>query len=120
MDVGGSKLELLARLMNASSLRGRIIAGNISNQNTPGFKRREVAFEDELRTALEQRNVRSIQDLQPEVTVDDVTPGKPDGNNVNMEMEMNAMRENRLTYETYATILEGNLRLIDAAISEGR
>ena len=44
MEIGGQKIELLARLMNASTLRGRIIAGNIANQNTPGYKRREVAF----------------------------------------------------------------------------
>jgi flagellar basal body rod protein FlgB len=37
-----------------------------------------------------------------------------------METEMNAMRENRLTYETYSTILEGHFNLIDAAIRDGR
>ena len=119
MEIGGQKIELLARLMNASTLRGRIIAGNIANQNTPGYKRREVAFEDELRTALQQ-NDRMAARVQPEITVDEETPSTPDGNNVNMEIEMNAMRENRLTYETYATILDTNLNMIDAAIRDGR
>lgn len=120
MDIGNTKIELLARLMNTSALRGRVIAGNIANQNTPGFKRREVQFESELRAALQAGNERQAARVQPEVTTDEVTPAKPDGNNVNMELEMNAMRENRLTYETYATILETNLSLIDAAIREGR
>jgi flagellar basal body rod protein FlgB len=64
-------------------------------------------------------NPRQAAELKPEVHVDDLTPGNPDGNNVNMELEMNAMRENRLTYETYAAILESHLGLIDAAIREG-
>ena len=120
MDIGGSKIELLARLMNASSLRGRVIAGNIANQNTPGFKRQEVQFEDSLRKALASGNPRALDRVAPERTVDELSPSSPDGNNVNMELEMNALRENRLTYETYATILEGHLGLIDAAIRDGR
>jgi len=120
MDISGSKIELLARLMNASSLRGRVIAGNIANQNTPGFKRQEVQFEDSLREALASGNPRAMARVTPELTVDELSPASPDGNNVNMELEMNAMRENRLTYETYATIMETNLALVDAAIREGR
>ncbi len=119
MDIGGPNLDLLARMLDASSLRGRVIQGNLANGNTPGFKRKVVQFEEQLAQALE-RNPRQAQSLRPQVTNDEITPGKPDGNNVNMELEMNAMRENRLTFETFATILQSNLGLIDAAIREGR
>ena len=119
MDIGGPNLDLLARLLDASSLRGRVIQGNLANSNTPGFKRKIVQFEQQLSDAL-TNNPRLAERLQPSVENDEITPGKPDGNNVNMELEMNALRENRLTYETYATILEGHMNLIDAAIREGR
>ena len=118
MDIGGKQLDPLTRLLDASSLRGRVIQGNLANLNTPGFKRRLVRFEDQL-VATMSRDPQRAEALQPEVTTDELTAGNPDGNNVNMELEMNAMRENRLTYETYASILEGNLNLIDAAIREG-
>ena len=118
MDIGGDKIKLLSRLLTASSLRSRVISGNISNQNTPGFKRRVVQFEDQLREAM-NTNKRMADKLMPEVVSDGETPSKPDGNNVNMEVEMNDMRENRLTFETYATILQSNLGMIDAAIRGG-
>ncbi len=119
MDIGGPNLDLLSRLLDASSLRGRVIQGNLANGNTPGFKRKVVQFEEQLAQALDN-NPRQAQRLKPQVTNDEITPGKPDGNNVNMELEMNSMRENYLTYSTYATIMEGHMGLIDAAIRDGR
>ncbi len=119
MDIGQNKMSLLARLLDASSLRGRVIAGNIANQNTPGFHRKTVQFEEQLLEAM-NRSERLADKVAPKVVSDNITPGNPDGNNVNLELEMNAMRENRLTFETFATILQSNLGLIDAAIREGR
>jgi flagellar basal-body rod protein FlgB len=119
MDIGGPKLDLLARLLSSSTLRSQVIAGNVSNSNTPGFIRKEVQFEDQLRDAM-QTSDRMAERVMPTIA-DDLSGIKgPDGNNVSMETEMNAMRENRLTYETYATILEGHFSLIDAAIRDGR
>ena len=119
MNIGGDKIQLLSRLLDASSLRGRVIAGNIANQNTPGFKRKVVKFESELRAAM-AKGEHFASRVTPKIETDELTPGNPDGNNVNMELEANAQRENRLTYETYATILEANFGMINAAISEGR
>jgi len=119
MDLGGSKIQLISKLLSASSLRSRVIAGNLANMSTPGFKRRTVQFEDQLFKAMEHGGSAASK-VQPEVVVDEATPGNPDGNNVNLELEMNAMRENRMAYETYATILETNLGMLQSAISEGR
>jgi len=119
MKIGNDNIQLLTRLLDASSLRGRVIAGNIANQNTPGFKRKEVQFEDQLKAAMGQSE-RLAAKVKPTVVTDEETPSNPDGNNVNMELEANAQRENRLAYETYATILQANFGMINAAISEGR
>lgn len=112
-------LQLLTRLMSAAELRARVISSNIANQSTPGYTRRVVPFEDELRQALE-RGPEALAALQPRVLVDEDTPARPDGNNVTLELEMNALRENRLLYETYAAMLQGRLQMMEAAIQEGR
>ena len=44
---------LLLRLMSAATLRARVLASNLANQNTPGFKRQEVRFEDVRLSAVE-------------------------------------------------------------------
>lgn len=114
MDLIGDT-DLITRLMSATTLRAKVLAGNISNQNTPGYQRHDVDFENLLRQALETGS--SVREVRPEVTVDTVTPAGPDGNNVVLEVELNAARENRLLFEAYATILQGKLGLIEQSIA---
>ena len=44
--------DLLAKLMDVASLRAKVHAANIANQNTPGYKSQAVAFEGAFREAL--------------------------------------------------------------------
>lgn len=115
----GVQADLLLRLMSAATLRARIIAGNISNQNTPGFKRREVRFEDALMREL-GRPGGDPGKIRPEIVVDDDAPMRGDGNTVSPELEVSALRETRLLYELYAGILKGQTDLIRSAIHGDR
>ena len=115
MDIGGPTGDLLLRLMSASALRAKVIAGNVSNQNTPGYKRQQVEFEDALVREL-GRATPDVKSVEPEITVDEGAPARADGNSVNMEDEVVAMRENRILYELYANMLRGRSNLIRSAI----
>ena len=119
MSAIGSGTDLLARLLAASELRAKVISSNIANANTPGYKRQIVEFEDLLREALLDGSDRADR-VEPEVLFDELTPGRPDGNNVSLELELNSMRENQLLYETYAAILQGRFQMLRTAITEGR
>jgi flagellar basal-body rod protein FlgB len=105
---------MLARLLSASELRARVLAANVANQNTPGYTRRVVHFEDHLREAV--RRGADPARVAPEVVEDVATAARPDGNNVTLEVELNAMRENRILYETYATIMKGHFDLLEASL----
>ena len=118
MKVLGEETELLLRLMRTTSLRAQVIAGNVANQNTPGFVRKTVRFEQELRAALEAGQGSAL-DVEPEVVEDRTTAARPDGNNVTLEVELNAMRENRILYEAYSTILGGRFELLRSSIKDG-
>lgn len=116
MIVGNDRSEaLLLRLLSASTQRGRVIAHNLANQNTPGYTRKVLAFEDLVAKALERPGTDPLA-VQPAVVEDRVSPRRHDGNNVNAELETNAGHENRLLYETYAAILQGRFQLIQTAI----
>lgn len=119
MSVIGSETDLLGRLLAASELRSRVITSNIANSNTPGFTRQVVRFEELLRGEL-RRGGSGAARVAPAVLPDTGTPARPDGNNVTLELELNGLRENRLLYETYASILRGHFAVLDAAISGGR
>ena len=46
-------LNLLSHVLGAAGLRHRVIAQNIANVNTPGYRRLEVTFEEDLARALQ-------------------------------------------------------------------
>ena len=117
MRLQGSETDLAVRLMSATTARAKVIAGNVANQNTPGYVRQVLRFEDALQEAL--REGGDPASVEPEIELDRATPGRPDGNNVSLEVELNALRENRILYETYATILSGRFELLRSSIQDG-
>jgi len=119
MDFVGNEGRLLLKLMSASNLRHQVIADNIANASTPGFTRNVVRFEELLGSELGSQDPRLLR-IEPRVEPDLATPAGPDGNNVNLEKETAAMRENRLLYETYAAILEARSGMMRASITESR
>ena len=118
METSRTSSDLLLRLLSATELRARVISANIANQNTPGYTRQEVRFEEQLQQVLQRGGKPG--DLTAEVVGDHETPARPDGNNVNLELEMNSLRQNRLLYETYAAILASRFEVLRASIENGR
>ncbi|MCC5926868.1 MAG: flagellar biosynthesis protein FlgB [Bacteroidetes bacterium] len=55
--------KLLGRAMDAMTLRQRITAANVANADTPGYRRHQVNFEDELRRVQDSGNSRAMRDV---------------------------------------------------------
>jgi len=106
----------MVRLLGACELRARVVSANIANSNTPGYVRHVVRFEELLKGELERGD--DAAQVAPELAADLETPARPDGNNVSLELELNSMRENRLLYEAYSSILRSHFSLLESAISE--
>lgn len=118
MNLQATDMTTLLRLMSASTLRAKVLAGNIANQNVPGFTRREVEFERLLQERIERS--ADLDGLVPEVSMDTAAVARPDGNNVTLENEVTAMEQNRVLYELYASILAGRMRLLESAVHGDR
>ncbi|MEZ5977613.1 MAG: flagellar basal body rod protein FlgB [Planctomycetota bacterium] len=118
MEVRPNSEGLLLRLLDASTERQRVIANNLANQNTPGFIRNNLLFE-ELVAEQMQSPTGDPDSVEFVVAPDDVTPTRSDGNNVTPELEQVADQQNRLRYETYITILQGQYSLLQTAITGG-
>jgi flagellar basal-body rod protein FlgB len=104
--------NLLFQQLNFRGERQKVIASNIANINTPGYKTKELSFEDELTKArnkkelqlkvthknhiaseLNQNNksnlkVYEVQGLQEQ----------NDGNNVNLDQQMSEMSKNSVMF----------------------
>lgn len=118
MPISGKDLDLLSGLLSAAQLRQEMITNNLANVETPGWTRKRVEFESLLAKAIEKPGF-DPGSIAPQVVEDVTTPGRPDGNNVHLEEEMNALRENKLLYQTYTALLAHRFSAVDAAIREG-
>jgi len=109
-----SGLGVLAQMLNAAALRHRVIAQNVANVNTPGYRRREVAFEDDLAKALASSGPTAH--VKPQVIVVD-GPERVDGNTVDIDREMGDLGKNALLYQAAAQIVSSRVASLRAAIS---
>lgn len=106
--------RLLSAALGAAALRQEALSHNLANLNTPGFKRLQVRFEDELRSATAPDAVR------PRVVRDTLTSGRPDGNNVDLERESVLIAENQIHYAALTRQMSEHLNRIRLVIFEGR
>lgn len=74
---------LTQKMLDVLNLRAKVAQHNIANQNTPGFKRYEVKFEELLQEQLKRGGDASA--VEPEVNRDE--SGAPGQNNVKMVEE---------------------------------
>ncbi len=114
-----SVIELLSRAMDAAALRQRIVANNVANANTPGFKRSYVSFEEHVREAMARRNITPAQ-LQARVHTDTSTALREDGNNVSIDHEMVLMAANAIQFQALSQQLSDRFSMYRYVINEGR
>lgn len=116
------------------SRRSEILAGNLANADTPGFKARDVDFKEALQrvkggmsdTSLKTTNAKHLGSSGAHPgRIDDVlgemkyrTPSQPslDGNTVDPLLEKAAFMENAMLYQTNLQFLSGKIKSIKSAI----
>ncbi|MFH1999842.1 MAG: flagellar basal body rod protein FlgB [Planctomycetota bacterium] len=117
MDELSRDMTLLSRMLDAASMRTRVIAHNMANVNTPGYTRSVVAFEDALGAALKGGRQDSAEQVRPEIKEEPGGRVKPDGNNVQMEDEMADLVKATILYNTMNRIMSGRIGGLRIAIS---
>jgi len=98
---------VLDNLLTLTSKRQQILAGNVANIDTPGYRAKDLSFAAELDGSLDSR------------TIDVETKEKSNGNNVDLDREMTEITKNGLQYVTLVQYLNQRIKTLRAAISEG-
>jgi flagellar basal-body rod protein FlgB len=118
----GDIFNILERQIQAANVRHGVIASNIANVDTPGFKARDVKFDDALETATIELRKTSPAHLggggggsDGQVAVEP-RPAWGDGNNVELDMEVAKMTENAVFFQTAVTLLSTNIRMFKTAL----
>jgi flagellar basal-body rod protein FlgB len=139
-----SSLPVLEQVVNFTEARHGVLAGNIANLDTPGYKTRDLSpelFQQRLKEAIETKN----QPISPTMLGDvaDMSPNyaaerhedkqlaafgkvkdsmksilRHDGDDVSMEKQVNEMMKNQQQHNLAIGIMSAQFRLLRAAITE--
>jgi flagellar basal-body rod protein FlgB len=122
---------LLGKVLDFRVLKHNLITSNIAHQDTPGYRAKELPFQEVLRSVLVNRHGGTIQQTHPQhftqasfnldgIQVEAVSSPSLglDQNSVNIEYEMAALAENALQYQAAAQILAKKFAGLKQAIRE--
>lgn len=100
--------------------RHTVLAGNLANLDTPGFRPRDLEFKERFDRVVADGGVQRSMSFETEtLTRDDEVPDA-DGNSVSLEGQMAHMDENNLQYRSIAELLSRRIGLLRYAANDGR
>ncbi|MCM8813580.1 MAG: flagellar basal body rod protein FlgB [Candidatus Omnitrophica bacterium] len=116
----------LAKMLDVLSERHRVIANNVANVNTPGYRSQDVAFQSVLRQISQfKQNAESAEqftqqlaDVRPEKIFNGAGFDNQGINDVDMDREMVNLAANTLLFKTYAQMMLMQLTQLKTAINE--
>lgn len=122
MDKGFSVLH---RILQAANARHKVLASNIANAETPGYKARDITFGDAFGKQLnliktDSKHMNSTNggtDGKMEVKKN---PSWGDRNNVELNVEVAKMQENAIRHAAAIKILNSKIKMYKDAIKSGR
>ena len=119
---------LHANSMVLRAKQAEVIASNIANADTPGFKAKALNFKDALAQASQNQQKGMTRtnekhfDTRIEINnnVDYRVPDQPDtgdGNTVDVQMERNLYLDNSMKYQASIQFLNGKIKAMKKAIT---
>lgn len=128
------QIEMLS--LSLRDQRNKVIAGNIANAETPGFRALGYDFEDQLKELVSmgsdmvagrgnlgaiKKSMTSIDGVvRPEVYVKPTETVGEDGNTVDSDAEMIQMSENQILFRSTVEAINRRIAILKYAINGGR
>jgi flagellar basal-body rod protein FlgB len=108
----------LERAISGASMRQGVLANNLANAETPGFRRMDVNFHDALAQAMQSGDSAAIDAVQFTPQQDQQTM-RADGNGVDVDTESAAMAKNGLEYEALVSVAKSRIEIVQSAMGIG-
>jgi flagellar basal-body rod protein FlgB len=119
-------INVLKKAADASYLRNDIIANNIANNDTPGFKRKDIKFEEYLAEELASHSggldrrvaLTDLSKLKATMYTDHAELSyRLDDNNVDIDTENANLAENQIRYYTLLDSMTQEFSRIKAVLA---
>jgi flagellar basal-body rod protein FlgB len=101
----------LERYMDLLAARQKLVASNIANAETPGYRTRDIDFEAEFRSLVAGAQPRAVEVAGLAVN--------HDGNNVSLDREARLLAENALRFNVAEALLKSELQEVRQAVTGG-
>ena len=129
MKLFGTVTEGLGAALELYQARHTVLAENIANSETPGYRARDIEFADELAAALttpqegeatgdQAASMKMPMRIEP--TIDRNAAIKPDGNSVALDTQVGRMAENAFKIQALTQILSGRYQGLKRVIEGGK
>lgn len=128
-------MQLLQKSMDFRARRNTVLATNIANIETPGYKAKDLVFEEALGKAmkahlpgpldvtngrhLDGRQILPLSQVRPEVIRTSNPVGNLDENSVDLEREMVKLGENQVNYQALSQMVSHKFSQLRLSIREG-
>lgn len=124
-----NSIDMFSDALGGASKRHEAISDNLANVNTPGYKRKEVSFEQSLKEAYlpetgwcadlgpEGFEEKGKKPVQPRVHRVDDTSMRNDKNNVDPDREMANLSKNTLYYTGLSRMTQQQFEYLNQLIS---
>jgi flagellar basal-body rod protein FlgB len=121
----------LTKAMDLSWKRNEAISANIANAETPQYRAVDVNFGSELKRAFDSTDKEDLtrtdskhldvtSKSEAKMVSDYSGPTKPDGNNVDIDMQMVSLAQNGSDFANAAQLIRRQIGLVRTAIRDGR
>ncbi len=108
----GRLADALERYMDLIGARQKLVASNIANADTPGYKTKDIDFQFEF--------LSHVRGSAPQVIEPSGLSSRNDGNNVSLDREARLLAENAMRFNLAAALLKSQIRNVRAAIQDGK
>ena len=121
-------INVLTKAADASWTRNEIITNNLANVDTPGYKRKDVSFQNYLLQELTSGDSTSLRTRVNDVEVGNLNATvytefselsyRLDGNNVDIDTENVEFASNQLYYQTVLDTINHQFSMLKAAMQK--
>jgi flagellar basal-body rod protein FlgB len=133
MNIFPRSFQTLEQALSTASLKQRVHSANIANVDTANYKSKQVGFQTALDDAINNQRISSFKTntnhipfsnettkSNPDnIKVNNSTQVNPNGNNVDMDVEMAELAKNQLWYNAVTERVNGKFNSLRTVI-DGR
>ena len=119
-------INVMGTTLDATKTREDVILNNVANINTPGYKRKDIRFETELKHAFARASEQTVdarvknldlEALVPETYTDYAELSfRYDGNNVDINNELAILAKNSVKYNGLMELVNKDFAMLKSVL----